>query len=158
MLNKPPISLQGGQGRKRSFTSMVNPSSSSTLESTTTSKTQKMDIDFSIRESKFPRDERSTGLTTRAGKSWYPFGRHVSKSFQKPTPRRNVHFTSLKKDKKHVGSYKQDAKFTATPKNCRTVVCPQAGAPQHKQVFINIESHKPFPRSDASMALREINC
>jgi len=157
MLNKPSISLQGGQGRKRSFTSMVNPSSS-TQETTTTSKTQKMDIDFSIGESKGPHDERSTGLTSWAGKSWYPCGRHVSKSFQKPTARRNVHFTSLEKHKKHGVSCKNDPKFPATPKNCCMVVCPSAGAPQHKQLFVNIENHKPFPRSDASVVLRGINC
>merc|ERR1719320_1886674 len=61
VINKPPNSLQGGWGRKRTFTSAVNPSSSSTLETAdnwfTTPKTQKMDIDFPRGEITFPRNE-----------------------------------------------------------------------------------------------------
>jgi len=152
IINKPPNSRQGGRGRKRSFTSTLNPSSSSTLETTDnwfTPKAQKMDIDFPTGESTFPRSERSAGLTsTHAGDMYQT-------SFQKPTPRMNVNLTSLQMpgDKELVVSYEQDVKFPATPKNCRMVVCPTAGAPQHKQLFINIENHKPFPRSESSIRI-----
>merc|ERR1719419_210516 len=67
MMNEPLISLQGGHIRKRSFTSTVTHSSSSSLQTTdnwfTTPKTQKMDIEFPLVERTFPRDERSAGLT-----------------------------------------------------------------------------------------------
>merc|ERR1719513_139713 len=91
MVDKPPISLQGGQGSKRSFTSTVNPSSSS-LQTTanwfTTPMTQKMDIDLTIGERTFPRDERSAGLTRNLpglGKVGTYAGEMNQKSFQKPT-------------------------------------------------------------------------
>jgi len=162
MVDKPPISLQGGQGSKRSFTSTVNPSSSlqTTANWFTTPMTQKMDIDLAIGERTFPRDERSAGLTRNLpglGKVGTHAGEMNQKSFQKPTPRRNIRF-QMPQDKKLVVSCKQDAKFPATPKNCRMVVCPPVGAPQYKQLFINIENNEPFPRSDGSMTLREINC
>jgi len=164
MLNKPSISLQGGQGRKRSFTSTVNPFSSITPKTThnwfTTPKTQKMDIDFPTVERTFPRDERSAGLTRKLpgkGKAGTHAGDLNQTSFKKPTPRRNVRF-QIPQDKKLGVSLKQAANFPATPKNCRMVVCPPAGAPQHKQVFINTDKNKPFPRSESSMTLREIKC
>merc|ERR1719317_964912 len=164
MLSKPPISLQGGQGRKRSLTSTVNPSSVSTLKTTdnwfTTPKTQKMDIDLPIGERTFPRDERSAGLTRnlpRQGKVSTNMGDMNQTSFKKPTPRRNVRF-QMPQDKKLGVSFKQAANFPATPKNCRMVVSPPVGAPQYKELFINIENNEPFPRSNASMTLREINC
>jgi len=152
MINKPPNSRQGGRGRKRSFTSTLNPSSSSTLETTDdwfTPKAQKMDRDFPTGESTFPRSERSAGLTSTHEGDMY------QTSFPKPTPRMNVKLTSLQMpgDKELVVSYKQNVKFPATPKNCCMVVCPTAGAPHHKQLFINIENHKPFPRSESSICI-----
>jgi len=153
MINKTPNSRQGGRGRKRSFTSTLNPSSSSILETTdnwfTTPKAQKMDIDFPTGESTFPRNERSAGLTSTHVGDMY------QTSFQKPIPRMNVNFTyfQMPGDKELDVSCKQDVKFPATPKNCRMVVCSTAGAPQHKQLFIHIENHKPFPRSESSICI-----
>jgi len=150
--------LQGGWGRKRSFISTVNPPSSSTLETTdnwfATPKTQKMDIDFPTGESSFPRSRRSAGLTRKLpgqGKVGTHAGDKYKTPFQKPTIRTNVRSKSLQMlgDKELGVSYKQDVKFPATPKNCSMFVCPPVGAPQHKQLFINIENPKPFPRSDA---------
>jgi len=153
MINKPPNSRQGGRGRKRSFTSILNPSSLSTLETTdnwfTTPKAPKMDIDLSTGESTFPRSERSAGLTRKLpgrGNVGTHSGDMYQTSFQKPTP------DECQFHNKELGvSDKQDVKFPATPKNCRMVVCSTAGAPQHKQMFINIAHHKPFPRSESSL-------
>jgi len=158
--NKPPNILQGGWGRKRSFISTVNRPSSSTLETTNnwfaTPKTQNMDIDFPTGESTFPRNGRSADLTWKLpgqGKVGTHAGDMYKTPFQKPIPRTNVHFKSLQMlGYKELGvSFKQDVKFPTTPKNCRMFVCPPAGAPQHKQLFINIENNKPFPRSKASI-------
>jgi len=154
MISKPP---NRGWGRKRSFTSTVNPSSSTILGTTfATPKTQKMDMDFPTGESTFPRNERSVGLTWELpgrGEVGTNAGDMYQTAFKKPTTRRNANFTSLQKfgDKELGVSLKQDVKIPATPD--RMVVCPPAGAPKHKQLFINIGNHKPFPRSDASLGI-----